>query len=218
MGEKSQLLKKFKEEDYVPIELTVNLNEGVDKINVLWNNGQDSIGPEYLAKIIVDDHNLSVSAEQDILQQIKDALDSHKKFLFNYDPFTEEKLCTIKLNIEHLGLHLRDCFEWDLFEENNDPLEFSRMLVAELGLPLIFENLISFEIFKQLYNFKKLFNKSDTIYAYDSYIRKKSRGRKNQDLTVFKERIRKGTINKDNCFRRMQYLEEWSPQVYYKPK
>ena len=208
--------RAIREEEYIPVELYIDLNGKEEKINVLWNYSQTSISPEQLSKIILDDYNLPASYEQDIIAQITREIDSHKKFIMNYDSLTEEKICTIKLDINSHGIQLQDSFEWDLLEESNDPVEFARLLVFEIGLPQFFENLISFEIYKQLYHFKKLFNQNETVFAYDSYIRqKKARGQKDANLTKLKERVRMDAIGEHNCFRTLQQLDEWSPQIYF---
>ena len=208
--------RAIREEEYIPIELYIDLNGKDEKINILWNYSQTSITPEQLSKIILDDYNLPSSYEQDIINQITRELDSHKKFIMNYDNLTEEKICTIKLDIESHGIHLTDSFEWDLLEESNDPVEFAKLLVFEMGLPQFFENLISFEIYKQFYHFKKLFNQNETVFAYDSYIRqKKARGQKDNNIKKLKERVRVDTISEHNCFRNLQQLDEWSPQIYF---
>lgn len=208
--------RALRDEEYIPIELFFDLNGKDEKINILWNHSQTSISPEQLSKIILDDYNLPASYEQDIIAQIVRELDSHKKFIMNYDSLTEEKICNIKLDISSNGIHLKDSFEWDLLEDSNDPVEFAKLLVLELGLPTFFENLISFEIYKQLYNFKKLFNQNDTVFGYDSYIRqKKARGQKETNLSKLKERVRVDTIGEHNCFRNMPQLDEWSPQIYF---
>lgn len=206
----------MREEEYIPIELFIEFNGKDEKINILWNNSQMSINPEQLAKIILDDFNLPASYEQDIIAQIARELDGHKKFVINYDSLTEEKICTIKLDIKSHGIQVQDSFEWDLLEESNDPVNFARLLVFELGLPQFFENLISFEIYKQLYYFKKMLNQNEPVFAYDSYIRqKKARGQKEANLNKLKERVRMDTIGEHNCFRSIPQLDEWSPQIYF---
>ena len=208
--------RAMREEEYIPIELFVDLNGKDEKINILWNLSQTSINPEQLAKIILDDYNLPASLEQELIVQIMREIDGHKKFIMNYDNLTEEKICTIKLDIKSHGIQVRDSFEWDLLEESNDPVEFAKLLVFELGLPQFFENLISFEIYKQLYYFKKMLNQNDTTFAYDSYIRqKKARGQKETNLNRLKERMRMDTVGEHNCFRSIPQLDEWSPQIYF---
>lgn len=208
--------RAMRDEEYIPIELLIDLNGKDERINVLWNHSQTSISPEQMAKIILDDYNLPASYEQDIAAQITRELDGHKKFIMNYDNLTEEKICTIKLDIKSHGIQVRDSFEWDLLEESNDPVQFAKLLVFELGLPQFFENLISFEIYKQLYYFKKMLNQTDTVYAYDSYIRqKKSRGQKETNLNRLKERVRADTVGEHNVFRSVPQLDEWSPQIYF---
>lgn len=208
--------RALREDEYVPIELFIDFNGKDEKINILWNAGQLSISPEQLAKIILDDYNLPASYEQDIIAQVARELESHKKLAMNYDNLTEEKICTIKLDIKSHGVQVRDSFEWDLLEDSNDPVEFARLLVFELGLPQFFENLISFEIYKQLYYFKKMLNASEPVFAYDSYIRqKKARGQKETNIARLKERVRADTLNEHNCFRAIHQLDEWSPQIYF---
>lgn len=209
-------IRALRDEEFIPIELYIDLNGKEEKINILWNNSQTSVSPEQLAKIILDDYNLPASYEQEIIAQVTRDLDSHKKFLMNYDNLTEEKICMIKLDINSHGIRVKDSFEWDLLEESNNPVEFAKLMVFELGLPQFFENLISFEIYKQLYYFKKMLNQNETVFAYDSYIRqKKARGQKDANLGKLKERVRIDTIGEYNCFRPLQHLDEWSPQIYF---
>lgn len=121
---------------------------------------------ESLAKIIVEDLGLPTSYELDISNQVKNALQEYKKLRNSWngakvypnsnlreDPANapyKEKYCTIILDLEAEGVSYQDRFEWDIFSETNNPSEFSKVLVADLGLPPCFERLINFEISKQV--------------------------------------------------------------------
>lgn len=42
---------------------------------------------------------------------------------------------TIVLDLESDGFRLRDKFEWDIVDEDNDPKLFAEILVKDLNLP-----------------------------------------------------------------------------------
>jgi hypothetical protein len=136
------------------------------KFNILWNVHEENMNGESLAKIIVEDLGLPTSYELDISNQVKNAILDYKKTKSSWNnlgsypnsKFTEdilkadkkEKYCTIILDLEAEGVSYQDRFEWDIFNEKNDPSEFAKIIVCDLGLPPCFERLINFEISKQV--------------------------------------------------------------------
>ena len=194
----------------------MNHNGAFEKFNVVWDFNETIITPEILAKIIIEDNGLPLSFETEIIYTLKKSIEAHKRFTYEYDTTFEEHICTIELNISESGVSITDRFEWDLYEESNNPAEFARILVADLGLPQSFENLIAFEIHSQLYNYKKYLSQNNTNFGYETYTRqKKIRGIKESNFGRLPDLIRKDIVNEQNCLRPIYTLNEWSPIVKF---
>ena len=203
-------------EEFIPVQILINHNGVLEKFNIIWDYNETVITPEMMAKIIVEDNGLPVSYEAEIIYTMKKAIDGHKKFSLEFDPNFEESICTIELNISENGVTLVDRFEWDIYEEANNPAEFARVLVLDLGLPQTFENAISFEIHRQLYNYKKFLSQSTANFGYETYTRqKKIRGVKENNFGRLAELIRKDVVTEHNCLRPVYALPDWTPEVKF---
>lgn len=210
---KDLLFLKDTSEIYIPIQIKVNFNNREETTRILWNYNESVITPEQIAKIILDDNGLPNSFESDILNQIKRGLETYESNQIDCNRSDEEKICFIELEIKAEGIVVRDMFEWDLFESGNNPLEFAQLMVGDLGLPQVFENLICFEIHRQLYAFKKFLGTKDNL-AFKSHRQKKSRGRV-RNVNSLGDKIRKNVIKSDICFRPIHILDKWSPQLFF---
>lgn len=203
-------------EDYIPIQISVSHNGAIEKINVIWNYGERTVTPEAFAKIVLEDFGWPLSHEQEILYAIKKAVESHRKFTFEFDPSFEELFVTIELNIVEDGIKVTDRFEWDLFEESNSPGDFAASLASDLGLPRKFEGLIAFEIHRQLYNFKKYLSQKDAAQNNESLTRqKKIRGIRENNFFKMPELIRREPTVDSSLFRQTKQLEAWGASVQF---
>lgn len=203
-------------EEYIPIQITLHPNGNTEHIRIIWNYNESVISPEVLSKIIVEDNGFPASFEPEINAHIKTAIERHTKFTYEFDPGFEESLCTIELKIVEAGISLTDNFEWDIYEEGNSPAEFARTLTLELGLPQIFENLIAFEIHRQIYNFKKYLSQNSMNFGYENFPRgRKSRGLRDPNFGRLSQLIRKDPISESTCFRSLQSFDSWGPQVKF---
>lgn len=209
-------LNERSSEDYIPIQVSVSHNGQIEKINVIWNYNEQVISPEMLTKIILEDKAWPASHEQEILYLLKKAIEGHKKFSYEFDPNFDELFCTIELNIVEDTIKLSDRFEWDLLDETNNPGDFARTLVADLGLPKKFENLVAFEIHRQLYNFKKYLSQNNQNLGYETFTRqKKIRGVRENNFLKIPELIRREPTNEGTLFRPVKQLEQWGPSVQF---
>lgn len=128
-------------------------------------------------------------------------------------PLQEECLCIIFLNINAEGIRLTDQFEWDISEENNNPLEFAQLMVSELGLPQIFENLICHEIYRQIYLIKKhIFLQENAMVT--NFRESKKRGRKKDEVQIEKK-IKTEKVTPLNLFRPLESADDWSPKIEF---
>jgi hypothetical protein len=203
-------------EEYIPIMVTLNHNGNIENTKIIWNYNENVITPEILSKIIVEDNGYPASYEQEFIWNIKKAIEGHKKFTYDFDAGFEENIFTIELKIIEGGISITDSFEWDIYEEGNNPADFARVLTLELGLPQNFENLISFEIHRQIYNYKKYLCQNTENFGYETYTRqKKMRGIKDPNFSRIPQLIRKETVTESNCFRPLQTLDAWSPQIKF---
>lgn len=203
-------------EEFLPIQIVLNHNGAFEKFNVIWDYNESVITPEMMAKIIVEDNGLPVSYEAEIIYSMKKVIEAHKKFTHHFDPNFEENICTIELSISDNGVTLVDRFEWDLYEELNDPAEFARVLVVDMGLPQSFENMVSFEIHRQIYNYKKFLSQSNANLGYETYTRqKKIRGIKENNFGRLPDLMRKDVIIEQNCLRPVHVLSDWTPDVKF---
>lgn len=139
-------MENTNQEEIIPIIVPLSINGATELIRIIWNYNETVIIPECLAKIIVEDNGYPANFEQEISSTIKRAIENHKRFTYEFDPEFEENILKIELCIAEGDITLKDNFEWDIYEETNNPAEFAKILVLELGLPSNFENLISFEI------------------------------------------------------------------------
>jgi len=64
--------------------------------------------------------------------------------------FEIERVVPIRLNIDLLGIRLRDTFLYDIHETAISPLKFAKILVQDLKLPQVFEGAIEQSIYRQL--------------------------------------------------------------------
>ena len=169
-----------------------------------------------LTKIILEDNGWPVSHEQEVLWGLKKNIEAHKKFTYEFDGDFDELVCTIELNIVEDNIRLTDKFEWDLFEVSNNPGDFARVLVGDLGLPRKFENLIAFEIQRQLYNFKKYLSQNNASFGYETYTRqKKIRGVRENNFLKIPDLIRKEPTTESGLLRPIKQLEIWGPNVQF---
>lgn len=191
-------------------------NGQIEKVNVIWNYNEQVISPEMLTKIILEDKAWPVSHEQEVLGILRKAIEGHKKFAFEFDPNFDELFCTIELNVVEENIKLCDRFEWDLFDEANNPGDFARTLVGDLGLPRKFENLVAFEIHRQLYNFKKYLSQNNQHLADEPFTRqKKIRGVRENNFLRIPELIRREATTEATLFRPVKQLEQWGPTVQF---
>lgn len=203
-------------EDYIPIQISVSHNGIIEKINIIWNYNENVITPEMLTKIILEDNGWPVSHEQEVLWNLKKNIDAHKRFTYEFDSEFDELLCTIELNIVEDNIKLSDRFEWDLFDDSNNPGDFAKILVNDLGLPKKFENLIAFEIHRQIYNFKKYLSQNNGSFGYETYTRqKKIRGVRENNFLKIPDLIRKEPTTEENLMRPLKQLEQWGPTVQF---
>lgn len=203
-------------EEYIPIQVSLNHNGNAEFLKIIWNYNEGVITPEILSKIIVEDNGYPSSFEPEINWSIKKAIEGHKKFNYEFDPGFDENLCTIELKIIEGGVSLTDSFEWDIYEEANSPGEFARAMTLELGLPQYFENLISFEIHRQVYNFKRFLCQNSLNSDYQTFTRqKKGLGRRIPNFGRIPQLMRKEPVTEATCFRPIESLDGWSPQVKF---
>lgn len=203
-------------DEYIPIQVSVSHNGQIEKINVIWNYNEAVITPEMLTKIILEDNAWPASHEQEVLGILKKGIESHKKFTNAFDSNFEEILCTIELNIVEDGIKLIDKFEWDICEERNNPGEFAKTLVADLSLPRKFENLVAFEIHRQLYSFRKYLSQNNQSMGLETFTRqKKIRGFRENNFLKIPELIRREPTTEATLFRLPKQLEQWGPTVQF---
>lgn len=199
-------------EELIPIEVCVYLNGEPVRVNLLWPSNESNDYVEIMAKIIMDDHGLNASAEAEITSQIKKVLEAHPKSMTDFAP-DEEMLCVISFRISDGGVVFSDEFEWDLAEESNSPAAFSAQLVKEQNLPLHFEHLISFEIHKQLYAFRRFLVQSvGDEYAHRP---KKARGLREGAVIRLGENLRLDAVTERTIFRTKESWEKWGPKLAF---
>lgn len=214
--QESLALREATPEDYIPIQVSVSHNGQIEKVNIIWNYNEAVITPEMLTKIILEDNGWPVTHEQEVLYALKKSIEAHKKFSLEFDPNFDELVCTIELNIVEDNIKVSDKFEWDLFDEGSNPGDFSRVLVADLGLPKKFENLIAFEIHRQLYNFKKYLSQNAPGMGLETFTRqKKIRGVRENNFLKIPELIRKEPTTEATLFRTSKQIEQWGPNVQF---
>lgn len=191
-------------------------NGQIEKVNIIWNYNEAVITPELLTKIILEDNAWPAAHEQEVLWTLKKAIEAHTKFSLEFDPNFDELICTIELNVVEDGIRLTDKFEWDLFDEGSNPGDFARVLVADLGLPKKFENLVSFDIHRQLYNFKKYLSQNMPAPGLETLTRqKKIRGVREHNFHKIPDLIRKEPTTEATLFRPAKQLEQWGPNLQF---
>lgn len=152
----------------VPIRLELE-EDGVRLHDQLtWNLNENMITPEHFAALLVDDFD-SPAAQKfipEIVKEIKrqvlelgggaeeDAFGdgtsrSKDDALAETSLFNDYRL-TIKLDINVGSTHLRDKFEWPLFNNDISPEEFSKLLCSDLGIAGEFIPAIAFSIREQV--------------------------------------------------------------------
>lgn len=95
---------------------------------------------EAFAKILMEEHNLAATFENEIINSMKKQINQFR----GYKPVEGELVRVIKLNVRIGNIILRDQFEWDINNCQNSPevtitfylllQDFSESLCADLGL------------------------------------------------------------------------------------
>lgn len=199
-------------QEIIPIELSFYFNSQLYKFNLLWAADESSVTPEIFSKILIEDFGLNASVDSEIAGQIRRAVDAHQPFTPRFN--SVEEICSISLKISDGGYSYTDEFEWDLVDENNDPVEFARTVVRELNLPLNFEQLISFEIHKQIYHFKRYLSQIDHGGNYDSRPKKYRGSRENTTMKIG-ENVRLEPVSERTLFRPLETIDRWTPKVKF---
>ena len=204
-------------EEAIPIVIAVNHLNLTELIRIIWNYNEEVITPESLAKIIVEDNGYPQSIEFEISSSIKKAIENHKRFEIDFDPNYQENIFTIELNIQEGDFILVDNFEWDIYETQNNPYDIARVTVQELGLPMVFENLIAHEIHRQIYNYKKFLSQNSESVISETFTRqKKIRGLRDPNFGRFPQLMRKTPVTPDTIIRNQSESENWCPNIDFK--
>ena len=81
----------------------------------LWDNNEPYLSINMFAQILVEEHNLPISFEQEIVNEMNKKI---RQFRI-YKPIMGEILRTIKLNVRIENMVLKDQFEWGIFSRGN---------------------------------------------------------------------------------------------------
>ncbi|CAG8500445.1 9369_t:CDS:2 [Racocetra fulgida] len=145
----------------IPIRLDIDLDTHKLRDTFTWNLNEKLIGPEHFAEIMCYDLDLPINEFRPLIA------DSIRKQIQEHEPVaesnvsTEDTRVTINLDI-HVGrLNLRDRFEWDLSSDLT-PEEFSKILVADLGIGGEFVTMIAHSIHEQILKYKKDIKSDDS--------------------------------------------------------
>ncbi|CAG8779726.1 13440_t:CDS:2, partial [Racocetra persica] len=145
----------------IPIRLDIDLDTHKLRDTFTWNLNEKLIVPEHFAEIMCYDLDLPINEFAPLIA------DSIRKQIQEHEPVaesnvsTEDTRVTINLDI-HVGrLNLRDRFEWDLSSDLT-PEEFSKILVADLGIGGEFVTMIAHSIHEQILKYKKDIKSDDS--------------------------------------------------------
>ncbi|CDW89370.1 swi snf-related matrix-associated actin-dependent regulator of [Stylonychia lemnae] len=101
----------------IPIKMDLEIEQKRLKENFLWDKNEPYLTLENFAKIMVEEHNLPASYENEIINSMKKQINAFR----GYKPVEGELIRVIKLNVRIGNIILRDQFEWDINNPRNSP-------------------------------------------------------------------------------------------------
>ncbi|RIB02947.1 hypothetical protein C2G38_2049666 [Gigaspora rosea] len=145
----------------IPIRLDIDLDTHKLRDTFTWNLNEKLIIPEHFAEIMCYDLDLPINEFVPLIaESIRKQIQEHEP-VAESNVSTEDTRVTINLDI-HVGrLNLRDRFEWDLSSDLT-PEEFSKILVADLGIGGEFVTMIAHSIHEQILKYKKDIKSDDS--------------------------------------------------------
>eukprot|EP01016_Furgasonia_blochmanni_P040451 TRINITY_DN5165_c0_g1_i8.p1 TRINITY_DN5165_c0_g1~~TRINITY_DN5165_c0_g1_i8.p1 ORF type:complete len:337 (-),score=31.12 TRINITY_DN5165_c0_g1_i8:236-1246(-) len=144
-----------RDSDLIPIRLDIE-QEGIRfRENICWNVEESYLSPEQFAKILAEENNLPSSFEHEIAFAIKRAVQNHRVYV----PTTPEMIRVIELDVRIDNVTLKDRFEWDINDPNNNPEDFAITLCSELGLSGEFAVQIAHSIREQIIRYQRALEK-----------------------------------------------------------
>lgn len=156
-------------QDLVPLRLNLGTDKYRLKDRILWDAEDATIPLELFVENLLEDFGIPLSLAPQAFKQLHEQINSHLPHIYpktgdsneqlGSDDYDEDMRIVIKLDIT-IGHHqLKDQFEWDINNVENDPELFGVGLANDLDLPMEFGPAIAFAIREQLQLFtKQLFN------------------------------------------------------------
>eukprot|EP01017_Pseudomicrothorax_dubius_P026902 TRINITY_DN3041_c0_g1_i3.p1 TRINITY_DN3041_c0_g1~~TRINITY_DN3041_c0_g1_i3.p1 ORF type:complete len:257 (+),score=52.02 TRINITY_DN3041_c0_g1_i3:346-1116(+) len=161
--------------DLIPIRIDIEIEGRRFRENILWNIDEPYLTPENFAKIIAEENNLPPAFEHEIASVIRRGIAIYRP----YFPQSIELYRVIELDIRIDNISLKDRFEWDINDPNNNPEEFAYHLCSELGLNAEFAVQIAHSIREQI-----------VAYQRQAMEKREDRGRGIEDISQMKKSTR----------------------------
>ena len=137
----------------IPISISADC-EGIKfREQFLWNAFENLYTPKYLLELTMSDYNcnmpvLNNACLSQFVQQISDPTDH--PFMKTTKESEEPRYIPITIDQHHCSLHIRDEFYWCLDSEVSIE-DFTYVYCTDLGLGTVWESLIAFTIYDQIY-------------------------------------------------------------------
>jgi SWI/SNF-related matrix-associated actin-dependent regulator of chromatin subfamily B protein 1 len=181
----------------IPVNLNIEIEGKKLKEIFFWDYNEPYLTVEHFAKIITDEHQLPLTFESEICNQMNKQISQYQI----YENLEGEIIKVIKLDIRLGDKLITDKFEWDINNPENKPEEFATKYVKDLGLGTEFILPITHSIREQVLELRKASYMDKRFYYQMLY----NRGNKSS--------APQKVVNPKNVYREGLDCLEWQPYI-----